>query len=217
MGKRVLFIGDSITDGNRYKEKSQRWDLNHQIGHSYVYPICSKLGCEYPNKNLEFINRGVSGNRLIDIYSRLEKDILPVDADIVSILAGVNDGPSENNSFIATSPKKFEKVYRMLLDEILEKNTDAKLILMEPFFLMIESRRNDFMGWEEVIWGYQEIVKKISSEYNTIFVSLQEEFDKAAKNREKEYWIWDCVHPTESGHGLIAKKWLECSSKLVLG
>ena len=41
MGKTVLFTGDSISDGNRYKEEKDRSDLNHQIGHSYVYVMPS--------------------------------------------------------------------------------------------------------------------------------------------------------------------------------
>lgn len=36
---RVLFQGDSITDGNRYKEPERRWDLNHRIEHTYVYDM----------------------------------------------------------------------------------------------------------------------------------------------------------------------------------
>ena len=47
---RILFQGDSITDGNRYKDPSSRWDLNHQIGHSYVFNITGILGRRAPGK-----------------------------------------------------------------------------------------------------------------------------------------------------------------------
>ncbi|MFR6162965.1 MAG: hypothetical protein ACLUJR_08075 [Mediterraneibacter gnavus] len=50
MGTRILFTGDSITDGNRYKEEKDRGDLNHQIGHSYAYVINAILGSKYPRK-----------------------------------------------------------------------------------------------------------------------------------------------------------------------
>ena len=39
---RILFQGDSITDGNRYKTEESRWDLNHQIGHSYAHIIAAQ-------------------------------------------------------------------------------------------------------------------------------------------------------------------------------
>ena len=57
--KMILFQGDSITDGNRLKDCP--WDLNHQIGHSYPYVIVGKLGAEYPQQGLRFVNRGISG------------------------------------------------------------------------------------------------------------------------------------------------------------
>ena len=57
MGTRILFTGDSITDGNRYKEEKDRGDLNHQIGHSYAYVINAILGSQYPERDLQFVNR----------------------------------------------------------------------------------------------------------------------------------------------------------------
>ena len=93
MGTRILFTGDSITDGNRYKEEKDRGDLNHQIGHSYAYVINAILGSKYPERDLQFVNRGISGNRVIDLYGRMYEDMVEIKPDIVSILVGINDGP----------------------------------------------------------------------------------------------------------------------------
>ena len=41
---KILFQGDSITDGARLKPVEKRWDKNHQIGHSYAYIVSAKLG-----------------------------------------------------------------------------------------------------------------------------------------------------------------------------
>lgn len=46
---KILFQGDSITDGNRYREPERRHDLNHQIGHSYAFIVSGMLGAEYPD------------------------------------------------------------------------------------------------------------------------------------------------------------------------
>ena len=54
---RILFQGDSVTDGNRYKNPEDRWDKNHQMGHSYAYIVNALLGLHFPEKNFEFINR----------------------------------------------------------------------------------------------------------------------------------------------------------------
>ena len=72
MGKTVLFTGDSITDGNRYKDEKDRGDLNHQIGHSYAYIVNAVLGSLYPEKGFYFLNRGIPGNRNIDLNGRLK-------------------------------------------------------------------------------------------------------------------------------------------------
>ena len=71
---KILFQGDSITDGARYKSKASEWDKNHQIGHSYVYIITGLLGMKYPEKHYEFVNRGISGNRTDALLARWQKD-----------------------------------------------------------------------------------------------------------------------------------------------
>ena len=54
----VLFQGDSITDGNRGRSA----DPNHILGHGYCFIIAAKYGAGYPDRQLDFVNRGVSAN-----------------------------------------------------------------------------------------------------------------------------------------------------------
>ncbi len=211
----ILFTGDSITDGNRLKKKSQEWDLNHQIGHSYAYVLNALIGMAYPERNFKFKNRGVSGNRVIDLYSRIETDLLPIKPDILSILVGVNDGPGEKNNYEATKKEKYERVYRQLLDEVKENLPECKIILVEPFVCRCGSILDEFDKWESSVKGYGETVRRLSEDYGAVFVPLQEEFDKMCQVREASYWCWDGVHPTENGHGLIAKQWLKAASPVL--
>ena len=88
--KIILFTGDSITDGNRYKDPGMEWDLNHQMGHSYAYIVNGIVGCKYPNK-YAFKNRGISGNRIADLYARKDADLFAIKPDVLSILVGVNN------------------------------------------------------------------------------------------------------------------------------
>ena len=115
MGKTILFTGDSITDGNRYRDEKDRGDLNHQMGHSYAYVVNALLGSLYPEKAFHFLNRGISGNRIIDLYGRMYEDIVALKPDIVSILAGVNDGPQAEHTYVATGAEKYGTLYRMML------------------------------------------------------------------------------------------------------
>src|SRR5476651_1492719 len=84
---RILFQGDSITDGNRGRSA----DPNHILGHGYVFSIASKYGATYPDLDLTFVNRGISGNTVQDLANRWEADTLAIQPDVLSILVGVND------------------------------------------------------------------------------------------------------------------------------
>ncbi len=209
-GPLILFTGDSITDGNRYKKKDQEWDLNHQIGHTYAYIINGILGSAYPEKQFRFKAKGVSGNRIVDLYARNEVDLYPLKPDILSILVGVNDGPIDRNNYQPTPKEKYEMLYRILLQDVKKQLPECKIILMEPFVCEAGSLKKEgsYPLWREAISGYAQVVKKVSEEFGTLFLPLQKLFDEKCAQFEPEYWCWDGVHPTENGHGLIAREWI---------
>lgn len=217
MGPLLLFTGDSITDGLRYKKKKEEWDLNHQIGHSYVYILNGVLGSRYPEKRLRFKNRGISGNRIVDLYARIEPDLLAIEPDVLTILVGVNDGPLDINEYKPTPQKKYEALYRMLLEEVRERLPECKIILMEPFVLNAGKMREEgnYDLWRSAVSGFGQVVRKLSQEFGTAFVPLQGKFDEMAEAYGADYWCWDGVHPTENGHGLIARQWLAVAGDVV--
>lgn len=216
--KTVLFIGDSITDGNRYKDEKDRGDLNHQIGHSYAYVINALLGSKYPEKNLHFLNRGISGNRILDIYGRMYEDIVALKPDIVSILVGVNDGPQAEHARHATGVSTYGTIYRMMLKELKQALPKVEIIICEPFLGQNgPAYDSDYELWSSCNDGYRKEAKNIADEFQAVFVPLQECFDKACEKQDMKYWIWDGVHPTENGHGLIASQWLKYAGHLFGG
>ena len=81
------FKGDSITDMAR----GRGTDPNHVLGHSYVFLIAAKYGAAFPELELDFVNRGVGGNTVLDLEKRWQKDTLDLKPDLLSILIGVND------------------------------------------------------------------------------------------------------------------------------
>ena len=209
---KILFQGDSITDGNRYK--SNAWDKNHQIGHSYVYIITGLLGMKYPEKRYEFINKGISGNQATNLLVRWENDCLALEPDVLSILVGVNDclfASSAGKSDLSAA--KYEENYRKLLTLAKEKNPDLKIILLEPFADIGNQQgvATSATIRAAILRSEQKIVKKLAKEFDAIFVPLQEAFDTAMQTREASYWIWDGTHPTEAGHALIAREWLKAT------
>ncbi len=131
----ILFQGDSLTDGNRYKLESQRWDLNHQIGHAYPYIVASLLGSSAPGRGFRFINRGVGGDTVRRMQDRWQTDTLACRPDILSVLIGVNDVCGLGKEESASNAERFEEIYRSLLDQALQENPKIRFVLIEPMLL----------------------------------------------------------------------------------
>jgi lysophospholipase L1-like esterase len=199
----ILFQGDSITDGNRGRND----DPNHIMGHGYAFSIASRLGADYPDRNLKFINKGISGNTIIDLLNRWQTDTLDVNPDVVSILVGIND----LMKFVdhdEPGPEHFKNSYRDLLKRTREKLPNSMLILGEPFILPAGRLKENFGAWTRVAQRYQQVVKELSFDFNTVWTPYQQVFNDACAKAPAEYWIWDGIHPTVAGHELMTRAWL---------
>lgn len=204
-GLTILFQGDSITDGNRTRNN----DWNHLMGHGYQYLIASRLWYDYPEKELMFYNRGISGNRVRDLDNRWQKDALDLKPDVLSILIGVNDVNSVVNNTNPDSIEKFGETYKRILDKTIEALPNTLFVLMEPFILPLGQVNDRPEIWNAEILKRQEIVQKLAETYHAIFVKLQEPFTNACKKAPAKYWIWDGIHPMPAGHELIARLWIK--------
>lgn len=206
----ILFQGDSITDGNRGRSK----DPNHIHGHGYQYILASEMYADNLDKSIEVINRGISANRISDLYGRWQEDCLNLKPTVLSILIGANDLHFLHENGSGSDPERYKKIYRLLLDEALAENPEMLIVIMEPFFGVSE---ND--GYSEYMKkhlpAYSKVAKQIAEEYNAVFVPLQDVFDKCSKLTDIKNLLWDGVHPTTGGHQLIARRWKECTLKRI--
>ena len=226
---RVLFQGDSITDGNRYKDPSSRWDLNHQIGHSYVFVIASELGKKHPGK-YAFINRGVSGDSVESITARWKEDTLDENPNVLSLLLGTNGNGERDGTFPEGTEvhlRNFEMGYRALLDSARANNPNLKLIIMEPFFLPVGRFKTTYDAFLPVFAEKQQIIRRIAADYGAVFVPVQAKLEKLVQDSVRilkengcdadpyEYWLWDGIHPTEAMHGVLAELWLDAAKYIL--
>lgn len=203
-GLTFLFQGDSITDGNRTRDN----DWNHIMGHGYAYLIASRLWYNYPEKDLMFYNRGISGNRVRDLDARWQTDALDLKPDVLSILIGVNDVIAIIKGWDPDSIEKFEQSYRNILDRTKKELPNTQLVLCEPFILPLGWVNEKTEVWNSEIPKRQKLVKQLATEYQAIFIPLQQPFNEACKKAPVNYWIWDGVHPMPAGHELIAQCWI---------
>ncbi len=191
--KTFLFQGDSITDANRDDENED------SLGFGYAFLLAS----EFENKQIRFINRGKSGDRITDVYARIKEDIINLKPDFMSILIGVNDVSHELTMNCGVSPEKFRKIYCMLIEEIRESLPEIKIIILEPFVMKGICTEKLWEEFNTEVRKMAEISKQVAEKYNFDFVPLQDKFDELSGDGNIEYWSADGIHPTAEGHRII--------------
>lgn len=202
-GARVLFQGDSITDGHR----ERGGDPSHALGHGYAYLVAARLGVELAERNLTFLNRGISGHTVPDLDARWQRDTLDLRPDVLSVLIGVNDQGR------GLPLSEFEPVYDRLLADARELNPDLRLMLCEPFSLLVGRSDGFWKEWSAGMAQRQAIVARLAEKHGAALVRFQRVFDDAVKRAPAEYWIWDGVHPTPAGHQLMAEEWVRVAGE----
>lgn len=195
----ILFQGDSITDcGRNYAEASS-------LGVGYALMASARLGLQYAEKNLTFFNRGISGNRAVDLQARWDRDCLELKPTWVSIYIGINDTWRRFDSGQETTAAEFEASYRDLIERT-RQNLEARLVLVEPFVLPVPEDRK---GWRQDLDPKIHVVRELAREYGAILVPLDGLFAAASVKAEPAYWAGDGVHPSPAGHALIADAWMK--------
>ncbi len=218
---KVLFIGDSVTDGgwgnsgghSTPSGKRNRRDLNHIYGHGYMELCASHCQSLYPKRDIQFFNRGISGNTLQDLYDRWQPDALALNPDVISILIGTNDidkhlreHPGEDFDFY-----HWGETYKKLLSKARQKNPDVKFVLGAPFIAKVGriGQAGDYNKREEMIGRCAETIRNIARDFNAIYLPYNEMFAKLSSEAPRpDYWIWDGIHPTPAGHRRMADLWL---------
>lgn len=206
--KVIVFQGDSITDCGR--------DINTKThnGRGYAHLVAAHLTAEEPMA-YTCINRGISGNRVVDLYARIKADMINLNPDYMSILIGINDVWHECALHNGVDAQKFEMVYCLLIEELKQALPNLKIMIMEPFVLhgSATNSTEEFPGR----WEYFEsecalrgaAAKRVAEKYSLPFIPLQDLLDRVSADTPEGYWLSDGVHPSPAGHELIKREWLK--------
>lgn len=206
--KTILFQGDSITDCQRIRED------DCSLGQGYPNMIAGHLGYEQPGA-YHVVNRGVNGDRVVDVYARCKRDLWNIEPDYVSFLIGVNDVWHEFGSANGVDSVRYKMMYDMLISQTLERLPTVQIILMEPFVLHGSGiAQYDYEAFYNEVALRREVVHALSAVYKLPLVTLQAPFEAMAQKLTPENWLYDGVHPTAAGHGLIAARWMEVFTQL---
>ena len=159
----------------------------------------------------KFYNRGIGGNRIVDLYARIKVDIINLKPDFMSILVGVNDVWHEFEEYRnGVDADKYFKFYDMLIKEVLEALPDIKIMIMEPYVTHGSFTDTVWNNFKYEVGLRAEKAKLIAEKYNLKYVPLQKAFDEAyEKYPVNGFWTGEGNHPTPAGHELIAREWLK--------
>ena len=191
--KNVVFFGDSITQAAIKPG-------------GYISKIQEMLDAKGISEQYNLIGAGVSGNKVYDLYLRLEEDVLSHVPDIVFIYIGVNDVWHKNTSGTGTDADKFERFYQKLIDKLKARN--AKVILCTP--ATIGERIDHSNAQDGDLNHYSNIIRALAEKNRLEIIDLRKEFlaYNLKNNRENAYkgiLTTDGVHLNEEGNTLVAK------------
>lgn len=190
--KKVIFFGDSITEAGVKPG-------------GYVLKVADLAAKESKSAQYDFIGSGIGGNKVYDLYLRLEDDVLTKNPDVVVIYIGVNDVWHKQSHGTGTDYDKFEKFYNALIKKIQAKG--AKIILATP---AVVGERTDFSNeLDGDLNRYSSLIRSIARNNNLPLVDLRKaflEYNKAnnPENKESGILTTDRVHLNDKGNELVA-------------
>jgi len=195
--RRVVFFGDSITEAGAKPG-------------GYIVKINEELAKKGVSGQYELIGAGIGGNKVYDLYLRMDEDVLAKNPDIVVIWIGVNDVWHKQSYGTGTDADKFEKFYTAIIKKLQEKN--IKIILCTPAVI---GEKTDFSNQlDGDLNKYSQIIRNLAARNNCDLVDCRKiflEYNLKNNPENKEFGILtaDRVHLNEQGNQLVADKMLE--------
>lgn len=190
--QRVIFFGDSIT------ELGVKPD-------DYIVKIKERLEKDGKSNQYELMGAGVSGNKIYDLFLRMEDDVLRKNPAIVVLYIGVNDVWHKSLTGTGTDADKFEKFYSAILKKLQEKN--IKPIVCTPAVI---GEKNDCSNQQDGdLNKYSQIIRTLAAAYHAPLCDLRNAFTEYSlknnpTNKESGILTTDRVHLNEKGNQLVA-------------
>lgn len=191
---KVIFFGDSITE------------MGANRG-GYVNRVDSMAKTENRSNDFEFIGAGIGGNKVYDLYLRLEDDVISKKPDLVIIFIGVNDIWHKESFGTGTDQDRFERFYLAIINKL--KAINSKIILCTPAVI---GEKTDFSNPQDGdLNQYSNIVRSIAQKNNLQLVDLRKIFleynlKNNPTNKDRGILTADRVHLNAAGNQLVAQE-----------
>ena len=192
--KKVIFFGDSITQAGVKPG-------------GYIVRIGELAAKDGLAEQFDLIGAGIGGNKVYDLYLRMEEDVLSKTPDVVLIYVGVNDVWHKQSSGTGTDADKFEKFYAAIIKKLQDKN--IKIVMCTPAVI---DERTDFTNQlDGDLNKYSGIIRGLALKNSIPLVDLRKafldyniQFNK--ENKESGILTTDRVHLNDEGNKLVAEE-----------
>ena len=192
--KKIVFFGDSITQAA--VEKGGFIDL--------MQTMIQQKGID---QNYELNGAGIGGNKIYDLYLRIENDVLDKKPDVVVIYVGVNDVWHKSSSGTGTDFDKFGRFYEAVVKKIQQQG--AKVILVTPAAI---GEKNDFTNSQDGdLNSYSNWIRQYAAANKLGLVDLRKIFHDYSlannpTNLSRGILTSDGVHLNPKGNALVAEE-----------
>ena len=192
--KKVIFFGDSITQAG-------------VAPNGYITLLQQMLVKNGRDKAFDLVGAGIGGNKVYDLYLRLEEDVLSKKPDLVFIYVGINDVWHKRSFGTGTDPDKFEKFYNRIIEKI--QAAGAKVVICTP--TVVGEKKGFVNELDGDLNKYAEIVRKIAKNKNVELIDLHKNIiDYINKHNPEDknsgILTTDGVHMNDEGNRFLAEQ-----------
>ncbi len=202
--KRIVFFGDSITQAGVQPT-------------GYITKLTQLLNEKKIGNNYELLGAGIGGNKVYDLYLRMEDDVLNKKPDAVVIWVGVNDVWHKRTSGTGTDPDKFEKFYNAIIRKL--KTNNISVFICTPAAI---GEKTDFTNeLDGDLNKYSAIIRNIAKNNNCPLIDLRKavlDYNMANNKENKESGILttDRVHLNEKGNQFVSDEMYKVLSQTII-
>ena len=202
-GRTLLFVGDSITAAHCDHDEDG-------LGQGFVRLIADNVAAatsDGAQGSVRALNRGVPHDGVEQLAARFERDALPEQPDVMTVLVGINDVRRAARSEAGhLDIDAFDAQLTALCERIRSETPLARLVLMTPFLLDVDEKIHALRPDME---RAADVVRRLARRERAVLVDLARAMDEAVLNTVPPAELAaDGIHPTPTGHRLIAQAWL---------
>ena len=192
--KKIIFFGDSITEQG-------------VLMGGYIEVINRLIESEEVVSKYQTIAKGVSGDKVYDLFLRMDEDVLRFSPNITVVFIGLNDIWCKESNGTGLDIIKFEKFYRAIIIKLLASN--SKILLCTPTVIGEQIKDNNNLDAD--LDDYSNRIKQLAEEYNLHLCDLRDAFTTYIQqnnfdNQESGILTLDGVHLNKDGNSLVANR-----------